>query len=126
MIAGILFLTDGRFAHMHLSGSRQEHRALGPNNFVLFNSMLVAKSRGCRVFHMGGGATNDPHDTLFRFKRHFSRDHREFYVARSILDPAAYDRATAAWRAEQPAEARQAEETDSERFPPYGFMGPKA
>lgn len=116
VIAGMLFLCDGKYAHAHLSGSLTEHRDIAPNNFVIFRSMLVMKERGCRVLHLGGGATSDPGDSLLRFKRRFSKQRLEFHVASTVFDQAAFGRAVDAWHQDGGV-------NDGGRFPPYGLLG---
>ena len=121
-IAAMLFLYDDVYAHAHLSGSRAEYRSYGPNNFVIHQAMLEAKRRGCTRFHLGGGVSNRPDDTLYRFKCCFSRDRYEFHLGRTIFDSEAYGQAKAFWVAENPDMSEQAEN----HFPVYGFMGPAA
>lgn len=120
--SAMLFLCDGTYCHAHLSGSLGEYRSLGPNNFMLYHSILAAKRRGCKSFHLGGGASNRPDDTLLRFKGCFSRDRHEFHLGRAVFDETAYRRAQSRFAEQDPDGFSAA----SERFPVYGLLGPAA
>lgn len=120
--SAMLFICDGTYCHAHLSGSLGEYRSLGPNNFMLYHSILHAKGRGCRVFHLGGGASNRPDDTLLRFKGCFSRDRYEFHIGRAVFDETAYRRAQSQFAEHDPEGFSAA----TDRFPSYGLLGPAA
>jgi len=69
--AAALILTHKPFAHYHLSGWNPEFKRLAPNNYLLYNTALLAWSLGYTHFHLGGGVRGD--DALFRFKASFNR-----------------------------------------------------
>lgn len=120
--SAMLFLCDGTYCHAHLSGSLGEYRTLGPNNFMLYHSILFAKKRGCKMFHLGGGVTNNPDDTLLRFKGCFSRERFEFHLGRAVFDEGAYRRAQSTFAERDPEGFSAAHD----RFPQYGLLGPAA
>jgi hypothetical protein len=99
--AAILFL-GGALAHYHLGASDFAHQHLRPNDFLYFAMATCAKDAGCRRIVWGGGLSNDPADTLFRFKSHFGHLHRPAFAAGKVIDQPAYDRLCNRWRETHP------------------------
>lgn len=127
LVAAMLFLCDGNYAHAHLSGSRAEFRGLGPNNFLVYNAMLEAKRRGCSYFHLGGGTSTREDDHLLRFKTCFSRERFEFHVGRTVFDRDAYEQSIALHSSggkDGDGQGASGASGEGGRFPAYGLMGP--
>lgn len=84
-IASAIFLRGDHFYHYHLSASLYEFQMLRPNNLMLYEAIKLGKSLGMKKFHLGGGRSDAPDDTLLKFKRSFSKASANFYVAQSII-----------------------------------------
>jgi lipid II:glycine glycyltransferase (peptidoglycan interpeptide bridge formation enzyme) len=121
MIAGMLFLRDGFYAHSHLSGSAVEGRVHSPNHFVVYKSMLELAEQGCRLLHLGGGVSSNKDDGLYRFKGCFSRDRYPFHVASTMFDEKAYLDAAFEW-----AERSFGQQASATRFPAYGLTAARS
>ncbi len=89
VVAAILILGYGDFAHYFLSASDEN---LGKNrtNSVLCTAIRWAKSRGCKIFNLGGGLKAG--DSLESFKCSFSHTTKPFYTYRKIHDQEVYNK----------------------------------
>ena len=101
-IGAALFMTCGPYGHYHLAGSDRNYSSLGINNFLLWTAALEMKKQGIRSFHLGGGTTSDPENSLYRFKRSFSHLENDFYIGKWIFDEDAYEKTAARWETEKP------------------------
>ena len=92
--ASILLHCNGRMNY-HLSGSLREYRPLAPTNLLLYEAARWGCENGCRTLYLGGGVGSGE-DSLFRFKRAFSRGElNHFFIGKKICDPEKYDMLTA-------------------------------
>jgi hypothetical protein len=87
-----LLLHDAGIAYYHFGGSDDAYFALRPNNLLLYETALWARSAGNRVYHLGGGVTAAADDTLLRFKSGFGGETATLYTYGRVHDRAAYDR----------------------------------
>jgi hypothetical protein len=103
LAAAVVFL-GGELAHYHLGASDFAHQHLRPNEMLYFAMATCARDAGCRRIVWGGGLSNDPADSLFRFKSHFGAIRRPAYGAGRVLDPGAYDRLCHEWERRNPGQ----------------------
>jgi lipid II:glycine glycyltransferase (peptidoglycan interpeptide bridge formation enzyme) len=68
IVAGILIIRHGNSCTYNIGWNSQEGRKLYANNFLLWNSILEMKRRGCVVFDLGGIDQKNTPD-ITRFKR---------------------------------------------------------
>lgn len=59
-------------AYYHFAATRYRHRNLGVNNLMVYKVAEWAKGFGYRKFHLGGGVTAAPDDSVLKFKTGFS------------------------------------------------------
>lgn len=88
MIASIIVLICGDYAHYFLAGSSTEYRHLCPSNLLLATAIEDAKKYGCKIFNLGG-AKDEKH---MIFKRSFSKLTKPFFTYRKIHNPNVYSR----------------------------------
>jgi hypothetical protein len=97
-----LFLECQGIVQYHLSGTAGDALKLAPMKLLIDEARLWANGRGAREFHLGGGTSLDPADSLFHFKLGFSDRTHDFLGWRWIVAPDVYarfqDQATA-WNA---------------------------
>jgi hypothetical protein len=101
-VAGAMVFVGGRLAHYHLGASdfaRQQDR---PNELLYFAMASMARDAGCERVVWGGGLSNDPEDTLFRFKTRFGNVRRPAFCAGRVIDPAAYQELCREWGRRHP------------------------
>lgn len=97
IIAAALFFTFGPYGHYHLGGSLAESRNFRPNNFLFFQTVQHLKERGFKRFHLGGGTDNSSQNTLYQFKKLFSRDEHDFHIGKFIFNPEVYQGLCREW-----------------------------
>ncbi|MFD1020666.1 peptidoglycan bridge formation glycyltransferase FemA/FemB family protein [Thalassobacillus hwangdonensis] len=93
-VAASLFLVGETMIHYHLSGMDERHANLAANNLLLYEAALWAQRNHKEIFHLGGGYGGGD-DTLFKFKRSFSKIDShvlDFVLGRYIHDAAVYQR----------------------------------
>ncbi len=103
-VAAFLLIEYGGIVSVHLAASHERFSALSPNKWLFHAAQILARSRGNRYLHIGGGRGSRDDDPLFRFKAQFSSTYLPFYTGRWILDQQAYE-----LLAEQRRRASQAE-----------------
>ena len=88
---GALFLEEAGFLEYHLSGTDEAYLKEACSKLLLAHMRDWAKARGDRLFHLGGGVGAQA-DSLFVFKKGFSRLRSSFSSFRMIVDDDAYAR----------------------------------
>ncbi len=96
-IATAIFMGLGDYFHYHLAGSRKEYLQLSPNNLLLWEAIKYAKEHGFKKFHFGGGLTDSMDDSLFQFKRKFSKEYVDFYIGKRIHNQEVYRKLIEHW-----------------------------
>lgn len=92
-IAQGLYFVYGKYIHIHLSGTLSEYLKLSPAYILRYAVTLWGKENGYQMIHHGGGRTNNPEDSLFKFKKQFAKNTEfEFYVGKKIWDEKIYDK----------------------------------
>lgn len=89
--AALLLIEYDGIASIHLAASQDRSSALSPNKWLFHAAQILARSRGNRFLHIGGGRASRDDDPLFRFKALFSSTHLPFYTGRWVLHTEAYD-----------------------------------
>lgn len=114
--AGLLLIEYNGIVSVHLAASDHRFSATSPNKLLMHKAQELARARGNRFLHIGGGRGSRDDDPLFRFKAQFSSLHLPFYTGRWILDSVAYERLAAQRR--QAVES-QGQQLASTFFPIY-------
>ncbi len=105
-LAAAIFMKYGDYFHYHLSGSRKEYLNFAPNNILLWEAIKYAKREGCKEMHLGGGLTDSPEDSLFRFKKKFSSNCKHFYIGKRVHDQKIYEKLIKRWENEHGVKAK--------------------
>ncbi len=79
-----LFFVCGGFVTYYLSGRNLNFPKVNATNFLLGNMVFWATKNGYKHFNLGGGLSNDPDDSLYKFKRNFSENTAPFYIGKRI------------------------------------------
>lgn len=93
--AALLMIEYGGIASVHLAASHDRSSSVSPNKWLFHAAQILARSRGNKFLHVGGGRGSRDDDPLFRFKAQFSSTHLPFYTGRWVLDSEVYDFLTA-------------------------------
>lgn len=103
--AAVLFAGPTRLAFYHLGASDLNHQSSRPNDRLYQAMAESARAAGCQRIVWGGGMSNDPSDSLFRFKTGFGQLRRPVHVACRVLDQPAFDALADEWAQRNPAKA---------------------
>lgn len=107
VVSAAIFMYEGGYGHYHLSGSDVSALKLSPNNFMLWQAALELKRRGVKVLHLGGGTTSSDDDSLFCFKRRFSKHTYQFCLGKLIFNEQLYNVICADWEQQNPNKVEQ-------------------
>jgi len=96
LVCSSIFFSYGEYFHYHLSG-RTENADNSVNNFLIDEAVKYGQSLGMKSFHLGGGHSRDPNDSLLRFKANFSKTRLPFYIGKKIYNKKIYDNVVNQW-----------------------------
>ncbi len=87
LLAAAIYLNNSFFVDLYLVASDSKYLNLHINHFLFSNFMddIINKNKNINIIHYGGGS-----DSLTFFKRGFSNDTKEYYIAKHILDEKIY------------------------------------
>lgn len=91
IIAGSMFITTNDIVQYHLSGCKNDFLHLMPIKLLIDEMRLIATERKLHFLNLGGGLGSNNSDTLFRFKSSFSKDFKDFYLWKLIVNKTVYD-----------------------------------
>lgn len=89
VIGGLLLLGNQIYSHSYLSASMPEFRMSGVNNILKYFGLLFSKKAGQRYFLLGGG--HQGNDSLWKFKKGFSKASMDFKIFYTIHLPEIYN-----------------------------------
>ena len=90
VVACAILIEYQGIGHLYLSASDEEFAHFSPSKLMTHDSVIWARQRGVRYFHMGGGRASS-NDSLFSFKASFSPYRFSFYTGRWILEAEQYE-----------------------------------
>lgn len=78
--------------HVHLSGTLTDYLNLSPAYIIKYGTAMWARENNIEVIHYGGGTTNSEDDSLYLFKKRFTKETLfDFYIGRRIWNQDIYD-----------------------------------
>ena len=105
VVAGAIFFYQLPYGHYHLAGSDKSALKLSPNNYLLWEAAKELTRRGVKHFHLGGGTDGSEENSLYQYKRKFSKHEYQFALGKMIFNPSLYDDICAEWAAANPEKA---------------------
>lgn len=82
-----------KYIHIHLSGTLTEFIKLSPAYILRFGIVEWGKENGYEYIHHGGGRSNDPTDSLYKFKKQFGKNTDfYFYIGKKIWNNDVYEK----------------------------------
>lgn len=106
VISSSFFMFSEDFGHYHLSANDYEYRKHNANYFILDSIFDISHEKGNKVFHLGGGRTNEKDDQLLKFKQKFSPLTKPFYIAGKTYNKEIYDRYIKLWESQTDKDIR--------------------
>lgn len=92
VIAAAFYFVYGDIIHAHLSGTLNEYLNLSPAYIIKYATAMWAKENGIKLIHYGGGTTNKKDDSLYIFKRKFTKGTEfKFYTGKKIWNKEKYE-----------------------------------
>ena len=91
IVRGLLTIGIGEVAYAHFLGSDGKCRHLGVDELLYFEAAVKLRELGFKFFHLGGGTTNEPDDSLFTFKSGFSKNRLNAHRLGRVLNKIDYD-----------------------------------
>ena len=91
-VIAMSFFIFSEFAYYHLSANSPMSYKLNANYGLLHVGFEEALKRNIKYFILGGGTTSSEEDTLFKFKKKFSKIIMPFYVGGMIFDRHMYNK----------------------------------
>ena len=102
VVAGAIFFYQLPYGHYHLAGSDISALKLSPNNFLLWGATRELMNRGVSYFHLGGGTNGDEENSLYQYKRKFSKHEYQFSLGKLIFNNSLYQNICKDWEAANP------------------------
>ena len=102
IISSAIFFYDSVWGHYHLAGSKKEYLNLSPNNFLLWEAAKELRKRNVEYLHLGGGTNSDEDNSLFQFKRKFSKSVYQFEIGKVIFNEEIYSDLCNQWEINNP------------------------
>ena len=99
VVAGAIFFYQLPYGHYHLAGSDKTSLKLSPNNFLLWEAAKELTNRGVKYFHLGGGTDGSEENSLYQYKRKFSKHEYQFTLGKMMFNQTLYDAICADWTA---------------------------
>lgn len=105
IIASAIFMKYGEKVHYHLAGSLKEYLSYAPNNLLLWAAIQYAHKEGYKTMLLGGGLTHNLTDSLFKFKKSFSKRTHKFYIGKRVHNKKVYEELIKSWEVVNQKEA---------------------
>lgn len=113
LMCSALFMFTQGIAQYHLAGTHDDYLRQAPAKLMLDKVREDALSRGCRYFHLGGGV-GGREDSLYKFKRGFSKHTHEFCLLKWVVNRSRYNQLAATFKSHKPTA-----DWDDRFFPVY-------
>lgn len=107
VVAGAIFFYQLPYGHYHLAGSDKSTLKLSPNNFLLWGAAKELTRRGVELFHLGGGTNGSEENSLYQYKRKFSKKEYQFALGKMIFNQSLYDDICSDWAAANPEKVEE-------------------
>ncbi len=85
-----LFFLSGKYITYYLSARNLDFPKINASNFMLSKVSFWASENGFHLMNFGGGLSNDENDSLFKFKRNFSKEIAPFFIGKKIHNSEKY------------------------------------
>lgn len=93
VIASAFYFIYNKIIHAHLSGTLQEYLYLSPAYIIKYATAVWAKENDIELIHYGGGITNSEDDSLYLYKRKFTKSTEfKYYIGKKVWNKDIYDK----------------------------------
>ena len=105
-MAGAIFFYQLPYGHYHLAGSDKAYLSFSPNNFLLWEAAKELTNCGVQLFHLGGGTDGSEENSLFQYKKKFSKSEYQFALGKLIFNQKLYEEICEDWAKVNPDKAQ--------------------
>jgi len=102
-VGAAVFFKGKSVMHYHLSGANPDCFIPGITNALLFKGMQLGLVNGLNILHLGGGISNDPADSLLRFKQKMGDTSNKFFTGKRIHNHDIYSQLRNSWESKFPS-----------------------
>lgn len=99
-IGASLSLLTNDVLYYFLSGTEDLGRTLGVANLLRHETVKFGLERNIQYINFGGGRTSDENDSLLKFKKGFSKEYKEFYIGKFLVNQNEYSKICEKWEKE--------------------------
>jgi lipid II:glycine glycyltransferase (peptidoglycan interpeptide bridge formation enzyme) len=92
-----LFFISGGIGTYYLSARNVNYPKIPGSNYLLGKVVKLLQEKGASILNFGGGLTNEREDYLFKFKMNFSKQTKEFFIGKRILNNYIYNQLINDW-----------------------------
>lgn len=90
LLGASMFITGNSIVNYHLSGSRKNIKGVYPSDFIIWSAIKWAKNHNFSYLNLGGGFGKN--DSLFNFKKGFSKTIAPYYTGKIIFNVEQYEK----------------------------------
>ena len=101
LLSSSIVFKYGNFVHYHLSG-RSKEADNSVNNYLIDQMVKFGQENNANILHLGGGRSNDPNDSLLKFKLSFSKVTKPFHIGKKIHNQDVYNEVIKQWETKSP------------------------
>jgi|SRR5690625_1817950 len=92
VIASSINFRSNNTVHVHLSGTLTDYINMSPAYIIKFGTLEWAKENGMKLIHYGGGTSNNQNDSLYNFKKKFTKNTEfEFHIGKKVWNQDIYN-----------------------------------
>lgn len=92
IIASSINLSYDNLIHVHLSGTNPDYLKYSPAYVLKYALVEWAEENGYTLIHYGGGTSNDINDSLYSFKKKFTKGtFFDFYIGKKVWNQSIYN-----------------------------------
>jgi len=106
IIAMGFFAFGDVLSHYHLSANTELSYKVNANYALLNYVFDEAKKLNIKYFMLGGGTTSKEDDSLFKFKKKFSKELKPFYISGKVYNKEIYDKYNKIWQEQSKEDIR--------------------
>lgn len=102
LIASGLYIKHHEKGNLHLAGSLMDYQDVRPNDLLYYGAINFSLEQGVKILNVGGGTSTDPDDTLFRFKAKYSKNYKQVFIGKKIINEKIYNKLILNWENRYP------------------------
>ena len=91
ILGGALVLKSAKTASIHLSVTSNVLKKNGASVLLRHEITKFYKNHNFNLINYGGGLSKSPNDSLFKFKKNFSKETKQYFIGKMIINEEIYN-----------------------------------